>query len=131
MAKKQKKYKLKTYKAAAKRFRVTGTGKVMRTKGGKSHLRRNRSRRTRALPGWSAFTLILAPAVFFVAFAGGLAVFVSGENPPTTAVGNAPLTVLLYALAVLSAIPWVTMGYALWSGAGETARKHKTASVGL
>ena len=48
MAKKKiKKYKLKTYKAAAKRFRVTGTGKIMRTKGGKSHLRRNRSKRSK------------------------------------------------------------------------------------
>ncbi len=46
---KQKKYKLKTYKAAAKRFRVTGTGKLVRTKGGKSHLRRRKSRRTKAL----------------------------------------------------------------------------------
>lgn len=40
-----KKYKLKTHKATAKRFRVTGTGKVMRTKGGKSHFRRRRSTR--------------------------------------------------------------------------------------
>ena len=48
MAKKQKKYKLKTYKAAAKRFRVTGSGKVMRTKGGKSHLRRHKSKRVRS-----------------------------------------------------------------------------------
>lgn len=48
MAKKQKKYKLKTYKAAAKRFRVTGSGKVMRTKGGKSHLRRRKSKRSKA-----------------------------------------------------------------------------------
>lgn len=45
---KQKKYKLKTYKAAAKRFRVTGTGKIVRTKGGKGHLRRNTSKRTKA-----------------------------------------------------------------------------------
>lgn len=45
--KKEKKYKLKTYKAAAKRFRVTKTGKVLRTKGGKSHLRRRKSRRTK------------------------------------------------------------------------------------
>lgn len=44
---KTKKYKLKTYKAAAKRFRVTGTGKIMRTKGGKSHLRRRTPKRTR------------------------------------------------------------------------------------
>jgi large subunit ribosomal protein L35 len=42
---KTKKYKLKTYKAAAKRFRVTSTGKIMRTKGGKSHLRRRKSKR--------------------------------------------------------------------------------------
>ncbi|PID86049.1 MAG: 50S ribosomal protein L35 [Chloroflexi bacterium] len=44
---KTKKYKIKTYKAAAKRFRVTGTGKVVRTKGGKSHLRRRRSKRVK------------------------------------------------------------------------------------
>jgi len=43
-----KKYKLKTYKAAAKRFRLTGTGKLVRTKGGKSHLRRRKSARTKA-----------------------------------------------------------------------------------
>jgi large subunit ribosomal protein L35 len=42
------KYKLKTYKAAAKRFRVTKTGKIMRTKGGKSHLRRKKAARTKA-----------------------------------------------------------------------------------
>ncbi|MGB3715473.1 MAG: 50S ribosomal protein L35 [Candidatus Promineifilaceae bacterium] len=45
MAKKQKKYKLKTYKAAAKRFRMTKSGKIMRTQGGKSHLRRKKSKR--------------------------------------------------------------------------------------
>ncbi len=45
---KTKKYKLKTYKAAAKRFRLTGSGKLMRTKGGKSHLRRRKSARTKA-----------------------------------------------------------------------------------
>lgn len=43
------KFKLKTHKATAKRFRATGSGKLVRTKGGKSHLRRNRSRRTKAL----------------------------------------------------------------------------------
>lgn len=42
-----KKYKLKTHKATAKRFKVTSTGKVMRTKGGKSHLRRRSSKRTK------------------------------------------------------------------------------------
>lgn len=46
--KKPKKYKLKTYKAAAKRFKITGTGKIMRTKGGKSHLRRKSSKRVKA-----------------------------------------------------------------------------------
>ncbi len=46
--KSQKKYKLKTYKAAAKRFRVTGSGKLLRTKGGKSHLRRRKSPRVKA-----------------------------------------------------------------------------------
>jgi large subunit ribosomal protein L35 len=44
-----KKYKIKTYKAAAKRFRVTGTGKIVRTKGGKSHLRRRSSKRVKRL----------------------------------------------------------------------------------
>lgn len=44
---KVKKYKLKTHKATAKRFRVTGTGKLVRTKGGKSHLRRRSSKRTK------------------------------------------------------------------------------------
>ncbi|MGA2820068.1 MAG: bL35 family ribosomal protein [Anaerolineales bacterium] len=43
------KTKLKTHKATAKRFRLTGSGKLMRTKGGKSHLRRKRSRRSKAL----------------------------------------------------------------------------------
>ena len=46
-----KKYKLKTHKSAAKRFRVTGSGKIMRTKGGKSHLRRRTSRRVKLLFG--------------------------------------------------------------------------------
>jgi large subunit ribosomal protein L35 len=42
------KYKLKTHKATSKRFRLTGAGKLVRTKGGKSHLRRRRSKRTLA-----------------------------------------------------------------------------------
>ncbi len=41
------KFKLKTHKATSKRFRLTGAGKLMRTKGGKSHLRRNTSKRVR------------------------------------------------------------------------------------
>ncbi|HLD94654.1 MAG TPA: bL35 family ribosomal protein [Anaerolineales bacterium] len=40
---------MKTHKATAKRFRLTGTGKLVRTKGGKSHFRRRRSERTKAL----------------------------------------------------------------------------------
>jgi len=43
------KFKLKTHKATSKRFRLTGSGKLVRTKGGKSHLRRRRSDRTKAL----------------------------------------------------------------------------------
>ncbi len=43
------KFKLKTHKATSKRFRMTGSGKVVRTKGGKSHLRRRRSARTKRL----------------------------------------------------------------------------------
>lgn len=41
------KFKMKTHKATAKRFRVTGTGKVVRTKGGKTHFRRRRSFRAK------------------------------------------------------------------------------------
>jgi large subunit ribosomal protein L35 len=43
------KYKLKTHKATAKRFRLTGSGKVVRTKIGKGHLRRHTPKRTKAL----------------------------------------------------------------------------------
>jgi large subunit ribosomal protein L35 len=42
-------YKMKTHKGAKDRFHATATGKVMRTKGGKSHLRRNRSKQTKGL----------------------------------------------------------------------------------
>lgn len=53
MPRKQKegKYKLKTHKATAHRFGITGSGNIVRTKGGKAHLRRKRSRRVRALFG--------------------------------------------------------------------------------
>jgi large subunit ribosomal protein L35 len=43
------KVKLKTHKATSKRFRLTGSGVLVRTKGGKSHLRRRTSKRTKAL----------------------------------------------------------------------------------
>jgi len=45
---KKGKYKLKTHKATAKRFRMTGSGKLVRTKGSKSHLRRRKSARVKA-----------------------------------------------------------------------------------
>ena len=41
--------KIKTHKATAKRFAFTGAGKLVRTKGGKSHLRRRKSKRVKAL----------------------------------------------------------------------------------
>jgi len=41
--------KLKTHKATSKRFRYTATGKLMRTKVGKSHLRRRKSHRVKVL----------------------------------------------------------------------------------
>ena len=41
--------KLKTHKGAAKRFRLTGSGMLVRTKKGKGHLRRRTSSRTKAL----------------------------------------------------------------------------------
>lgn len=44
---KTKKYKLKTHKGTAKRFRTTGSGKIVRTKSGKGHLRRRTPKRTK------------------------------------------------------------------------------------
>ncbi len=41
--------KIKTHKATAKRFRYTGRGKLLRTRIGKSHLRRKKPRRVKAL----------------------------------------------------------------------------------
>ena len=43
------KYKIKTHKATSKRFRLTGSGILVRTKGGKSHFRRRTSKRTKRL----------------------------------------------------------------------------------
>ncbi|MBI2756469.1 MAG: 50S ribosomal protein L35 [Chloroflexi bacterium] len=37
--------KLKTHKAAARRFEYTGSGTLVKTRQGKSHLRRKRSKR--------------------------------------------------------------------------------------
>jgi len=47
MGKKKKKFKLKTHKATAKRFRKSGSGKILRTKGHQSHLRRRKSKRSK------------------------------------------------------------------------------------
>jgi large subunit ribosomal protein L35 len=39
--------KMKTHKATARRFQVSGSGRLLRTRHGKSHLRRNRSARAK------------------------------------------------------------------------------------
>jgi len=41
--------KLKTHKGAKSRFHITGTGKILRTKGGKSHFRIRKAKRTKRL----------------------------------------------------------------------------------
>ena len=43
------KYKMKTHKATSKRFKMTGSGTIMRTKIGKGHLRRRTPDRTKQL----------------------------------------------------------------------------------
>jgi hypothetical protein len=43
--------KMKTHKGAKKRFKITATGKVMRTKGMKSHNRRKKAPRDSVAPG--------------------------------------------------------------------------------
>lgn len=40
--------KMKTHKGAKRRFKITGTGKIMRAKGMKSHLRRRKSKRVKS-----------------------------------------------------------------------------------
>jgi large subunit ribosomal protein L35 len=39
--------KMKTHKATAKRFKITGKGRLRRLKGRRSHLRRTKSKRVR------------------------------------------------------------------------------------
>jgi large subunit ribosomal protein L35 len=41
--------KLKTHKGTKSRFHITGSGKLLRTKCGKSHLRRKKAPRTKRL----------------------------------------------------------------------------------
>jgi len=43
--------KIKTHKGAQSRFHITGTGKIMRNKVGKSHLRTRKSKRSKAQYG--------------------------------------------------------------------------------
>jgi len=43
-----KKYKLKNHRGAKKRFKVTGTGKILRMRGPRSHLRRRKAARVKA-----------------------------------------------------------------------------------
>jgi large subunit ribosomal protein L35 len=50
-AKSHGKFKLKTHKATAKRFRLTSSGKLVRTKGGQSHLRRRTPDRSKRMFG--------------------------------------------------------------------------------
>jgi len=51
MPKKQRdgKFKMKTHKATSKRFKMTGSGTIMRTKIGKGHLRRRTPDRTKMM----------------------------------------------------------------------------------
>ena len=41
--------KLKTHKGAKSRFHITSNGKILRVKGPKSHLRRNKAKRVKRL----------------------------------------------------------------------------------
>ncbi len=41
--------KMKTHKGAKSRFHITGSGKLLRTKGGKSHFRRRKSQQAKRL----------------------------------------------------------------------------------
>lgn len=41
--------KIKTHKGAQRRFHITGSGKLMRVKVGKSHLRRRKTKRAKGL----------------------------------------------------------------------------------
>ncbi|MBG0785383.1 MAG: 50S ribosomal protein L35 [Anaerolineaceae bacterium] len=51
MPKKQRdgKFKMKTHKATSKRFKMTGSGMIVRTKIGKGHLRRRTPDRTKQM----------------------------------------------------------------------------------
>ena len=54
--------KLKTHKGAKSRFHITGTGKILRAKCGKSHFRRRKAPRTKRLyDGMVAVSPVDAP----------------------------------------------------------------------
>lgn len=60
--------KLKTHKGAAKRFRLTKNGKLMRMKVGRSHLRRNKSAKVNsdfrhAVPSENTATIKMVKAI--------------------------------------------------------------------
>jgi len=44
-----KRYKLKTHSGCKRRFHITGSGKLLRVKGGKPHLRRKKAARAKRL----------------------------------------------------------------------------------
>jgi large subunit ribosomal protein L35 len=41
--------KIKTHKATSKRFKLSGSGKLLRTRGPKGHFRRNKARRVKSM----------------------------------------------------------------------------------
>ena len=43
--------KIKTHRGAAKRFKITGSGKIMRTKAGKSHILTKKSPKRKRILG--------------------------------------------------------------------------------
>jgi len=51
--------KIKTHKATARRIQLSGAGKLLRTRCGKSHLRRNRSKR--AIRGYDEMHPVASP----------------------------------------------------------------------
>ena len=51
--------KIKTHKGAQSRFHITGSGKIMRTKVGKSHLRLRKAKRAKRLYDE---TIVISPA---------------------------------------------------------------------
>ena len=56
--------KMKTKKAATKRFKMSATGKVMQTQAGKAHLNACKSRkRKRNLRGMTVLTKVAQPSI--------------------------------------------------------------------